>query len=462
MKQTNSSKIIRCAIYDRVSTDLQAQHGLSLDTQKEILTEYAKSHNYEIIDYYVDEGLTARKKLQNRKEFLRLLEDIKADRIDLVLVTKLDRWFRNVKDYHNTQAILEEHHCNWKTVLEDYDTSTADGQLKINIMLAVAQNESDRTSERIKVVFEHKKRNQEHLNGPIPFGYTVVNKKLQKDKATEDITKDIFQQYFSCLSKRKTIMYILEHYGDRAPTQYQINRIITSEIYAGIRYGKAGYCDPYITPEQHKQILLTCDSKTYPATKEPYLFSQLMKCPCCGAGLTGYIKRHKCKDGTITTHKRYRCSRKFGSHPGGVCISESRVEEYLLVHLSPELQSRIYQIQQCQKQKPKKDNTWKIKAEMERLNLLFQKGRITLDYYDEQYARLERSLLEEQREQNIVSVESYRKLREKISGNWEALYEKLDYEHRKIFWKSIIAEIYIDRDSHKISGFDFLIDRCSK
>ena len=122
------SRIIRCAIYDRVSTDIQVQQGLSLDTQKELLTEYANTHGYEIVDYYIDEGLTARKKLKNRRDFMRLLDDIRADKIDLVLVTKLDRWFRNVKDYHNVQAILEEHHCNWKTVLEDYDTSTAKNQ----------------------------------------------------------------------------------------------------------------------------------------------------------------------------------------------------------------------------------------------------------------------------------------------------------------------------------------------
>ena len=200
-------RIIRCAIYDRVSTDIQVQQGLSLDTQKELLTEYANTHGYEIVDYYIDEGLTARKKLQNRRDFMRLLKDIKADKIDLVLVTKLDRWFRNVKDYHNVQAVLEEHHCNWKTVLEDYDTSTADGQLKINIMLAVAQNESDRTSERIKVVFEHKKRNQEHLNGPIPFGYKNIEKHLQKDERTRPIVEDIFRYYISCFSKRSTIFY---------------------------------------------------------------------------------------------------------------------------------------------------------------------------------------------------------------------------------------------------------------
>lgn len=241
---------------------------------------------------------------------MRLLSDIQKDKIDLVLVTKLDRWFRNVKDYHNTQSILEEHHCNWRTVLEDYDTSTADGQLKINIMLAVAQNESVRTSERIKIVFEHKKRNQEHLSGPIPFGYTVTNKKLKKDENTRAITEDIFRQYFSCLSKRKTIAYIQSQYLDRSPSVYQISRILSSEIYAGMRYGQTGYCEPYITSEQHQQILTISDSKTYPATRDPYLFSQLMKCPYCGSGMTGFTKKYTHKDGTVTSYKRYRCSKK--------------------------------------------------------------------------------------------------------------------------------------------------------
>ena len=100
-------KTIRCALYDRVSTDSQVENGISLDTQRDALTEYAHKHGYQIVGYYSDEGITARKKMQNRKELLRLLDDVRHDKIDLILVTKLDRWFRNIKDYHNTQAILE-------------------------------------------------------------------------------------------------------------------------------------------------------------------------------------------------------------------------------------------------------------------------------------------------------------------------------------------------------------------
>ncbi len=456
-----SQRIIRCAIYDRVSTDIQVQQGLSLDTQKELLTEYALSHGYNIVDYYVDEGLTARKKMQNRKEFMRLLNDIRADKIDMVLVTKLDRWFRNVKDYHNTQAVLEEHHCNWKTVLEDYDTTTADGQLKINIMLAVAQNESDRTSERIKVVFEHKKRNQEHLNGPIPFGYVNENKHLKKDTSTRFIAEDIFRYYFTCFSKRATISYSLSKYGDNSPTKYQINRMLTSEIYAGMKYGRTGYCEPYITPEQHNLILKTCSSKTYPATNEPYLFSQLIKCPYCGSNFTGFKKKHKCKDGTITEYKRYRCSKKFEPHPSGACITESVIEEYLLEHVHPELQHHVYELKNQKSNKPPRDNSPKIKAEMDRLNVLYQKGRITLGYYDKEYTRLEKALEKEQ-DRNIITLDSYKFIQKKLTGNWCELYKELDYAHRKAFWRSIIEEIYIDKDTHKVSGFKFLLYGCSK
>ena len=81
---------------------------------------------------------------------------MRAGKIDIVVFTKLDRWFRNIAEYYKVQEVLETHNVNWKTIHEDYDTSTASGRLKINIMLSVAQDEADRTSERIKAVFDSK------------------------------------------------------------------------------------------------------------------------------------------------------------------------------------------------------------------------------------------------------------------------------------------------------------------
>lgn len=447
---------IRCAIYDRVSTEEQVLHGLSLDAQVADLTKYANEHGYEIVGYYADEGITARKKLENRKEFMRLLDDVKKDKIDLILVTKLDRWFRNVRDYHNTQAILEEHHCNWKTIYEDYDTSTADGQLKINIMLAVAQNECDRTSERIKVVLAHKKRNGEHVTGAAPYGYIMVNKKLQKDPEREHIVDDIFNHYFKCFSKRETIYYILGKYNDPKLTKYKINRILQSEAYCGKYQEISGYYPAYISEQQFSHIQKVSAAKTYAYTNGTYLFSGILKCPVCGNNMTGFVKKQKLKDGSISIYRRYRCSAKFTDHPGGACITESVLEDYMLQNLWPELQNCIYKATQESKA-PMEDKTPKIKSEMDRLNILYQKGRISDEYYDSQYEKLEIKLKEATEELKMDKAEAYRAIEKELTGNWIDIYNNLDLDHKKTFWKRLIKEMRIDQETHKISGFSFLI-----
>lgn len=453
-------KKIRCAIYDRVSTDIQVESGLSLDTQRELLTEYAVSHGYDIVDYYADEGLTARKKLQNRKDFQRLLNDVRRDRIDLILVTKLDRWFRNVRDYHNTQAILEEHHCNWKTILEDYDTSTADGQLKINIMLAVAQNESDRTSERIKVVFEHKRRNGEHITGKPAFGYMVVDKKLKKNPEERQILEDFFKQCLETMSKRKAIQYIQDVYGDRAPSPQAMDKFTKKEVYCGWRGNDHEYCEPYITPEQLRLIQNSCSTRTFHTSNERYIFSQLIKCPYCGATMTGFVKKHICKDGTISRYKRYRCSRKFNRHAGGICITQSVIEDYLISHISHELQRKIYEIK-AGNPKKKPDQAPRIRAEITRLNNIYIKGRMTEQEYDRQYKVLENRLEEEVRKQS-ETVEDYTHIIKAFSGNWLDIYQALDAEHKNAFWKKVLREIVLNKDTHKIDRVIFLPYRCSK
>lgn len=452
-------KRIRCAIYDRVSSELQVRDGLSLDTQKELLTEYALSHGYSIVGYYADEGITARKKLQNRKDFMRLLDDVQQDKIDLILVTKLDRWFRNVKDYHNTQAILEAHNCNWRTVLEDYDTSTADGQLKINIMLAVAQNESDRTSERIKVVFAHKHRNKQHITGAAPYGYILQDKKQVKDPRTAHIVEDAFNYYFQTFSKRKTVSYITGKYKEceYAPTEYQVNRLLTHEGYAGMYKGEENYCEAYITPQQLKKIQSMCDLRTYHSSKnEPYIFSQLIRCPHCGSVMVGFTKTQRLKSGDVSRYRRYRCSKKYKNHTSAV-ITETVIENYMLENVSVRLERNIYEVRQAQQKAPRKDESKKISAEMDRLNLLFQKGRISDEYYDMQYEVLEKKLMDEQERNKIITVKDFEPHRQQFSGNWQELYERLDMEHKRMFWRKYIREIYIDADTHKISGFDFLV-----
>ena len=159
--------------YVRVSTEEQALHGLSIEAQTEALENWAAAHGHKVLGVYTDAGISARKPASKRPELQRLLADVQSGKGDLVIFTKLDRWFRNIAEYYKVQEILERHHVDWKTIQEDYDTSTASGRLKINIMLSVAQDEADRTSERIKAVFEIKRQKREPLTGDCPTGYRM-------------------------------------------------------------------------------------------------------------------------------------------------------------------------------------------------------------------------------------------------------------------------------------------------
>lgn len=449
-------KQLRCALYPRVSTEEQFLHGLSLDAQRKDLTEYAQRMGYKIVGVYADEGVSARKPVSKRPALLQLLADVEKDKIDIILVTKLDRWFRNIKEYQITQEILDRHHCYWKTIFEQYDTSTANGQMVVNIMLAVNQSECDRTSERIKVVLDHKFKNGEHVTGAAPYGYVLVDKKLEKDPAVRHVVEDAVDYYFSCFSKRKTVMYIMSKYADfdRCPSKYQVNRILTEELYAGIYRGITDYHPAYITRDQLNLIKETADTKTYPHTNRPYIFSGLMKCPHCGKIMSGFCKKQILKNGGVSYYQRYRCSSKLSKCPSP-CITESVIEKYMLDHLCSGIDEIICNLSKKEVQHVNRIPA--LKSELQRLNILYQKGRISDEYYDEQYALLESEIEKEsQNEDAEVFMQRMEELKKEFSGNWKELYDMLDAQHKNAFWKRIVSEITIDENTHKINGFKFL------
>ena len=459
-------KKIRCALYDRVSTEMQVKDGLSLEAQKDALTSYALAHGYEIVDYYTDEGITARKNMQNRKELVRLLNDVKADKIDLILVTKLDRWFRNIKDYHNTQAILEAHNCNWKTIFEQYDTSTSNGRFAINIMLSVNENECDRDSERIREVFNYKRRNREVLSGAhASFGYKTVDKKFVKDEKTRHIVEDFFSHFFTTYSKRATINYILEKYKEDSPTESTLNYMFKNPVYYGHAYGQDNFCESYITKEQFEKIKEVGNLKVYHGKNDPYIFSSLIKCPVCGHNFAGYQHRNIKKNGKKYIYPVYYCKQKQRSKElcsCGINIYESTVEKYLLDNVDQKLQeltdtqmSFRLSFQKGSKEEPSKEID-KLKKELHRLNLMFQKGNIEEDYYDKQYEELSFKIKEYENLLKDISETTYKPLFDAFTGNWQAAYNRLDKEHKRAFWHDKIKGIYLNPDTHKICGFDFL------
>ena len=118
----------RVALYMRVSSDQQAKEGDSIPAQRDALTKYAKEKGYSIVGEHLDDGISGTKYSQ-RDELQRMLSDVQAGKIDLIIFTRLDRFFRSVRHYTATQAILDKHNVGWLAIWEPvYDTTTPQGR----------------------------------------------------------------------------------------------------------------------------------------------------------------------------------------------------------------------------------------------------------------------------------------------------------------------------------------------
>lgn len=206
--------LVRVALYIRVSGEEQKIKGLSLEAQQERLEAYARERGWVIVGIYIDAAKTARKNIHKRTEFQRMMDSVKRDEVDILLFARLDRWFRSVADYYKVMEILQAHNCDWKTTDEEYDTTTANGRLYINVKLSIAQNEADIDGERIDVVFDSKIAHGTVVSGSAPFGFRV-NEEKRLEVVPEDaaIVQDAFNYFENTVSQRATVRYVRETYG---------------------------------------------------------------------------------------------------------------------------------------------------------------------------------------------------------------------------------------------------------
>jgi site-specific DNA recombinase len=153
--------------YIRVSTDKQADRGVSLDAQADKIRAMAVVHNAELLDIIVDGGESA--KSLNRPGMARLLALVDAGAVQTVIIAKLDRLTRSVKDLCTLLERFERRRVALISVAESLDTGSAAGRLVLNIMTAVSQWEREAIGERTRDALSHKRRRGERV-GNIPFG----------------------------------------------------------------------------------------------------------------------------------------------------------------------------------------------------------------------------------------------------------------------------------------------------
>ncbi len=178
------------AIYTRVSTEEQAKEGISIPAQKDRLSAFCKAKDLEIYKVYCDEGFSAGS--IKRPEFTKLLEDARNARFSNILVYKIDRFSRNLKDLITILDELKDLGINFISATEPIDTTSAIGNAFMQIIGVFAELERGMVAERVSLAFDKKVKEKEYLARP-PLGYVIDGKNLIIDKESAKKIKDIFE-----------------------------------------------------------------------------------------------------------------------------------------------------------------------------------------------------------------------------------------------------------------------------
>lgn len=450
-------KLIRVALYIRVSGEEQKIKGLSLESQRERLEAYAREQGWVIVGIYIDAAKTARKKLHKRSEFQRMLDAVRHDEVDMLLFTRLDRWFRSVPDYYKVMEVLEAHNCEWKTIDdgEGYDTTTASGRLYINIKLSIAQNEADLDGERIDVVFDSKVQHGTVLSGKCPFWLRVnEEKRLELVPEKTAILQDAFDYYEQSTSQRATIKYIRETYGVNW-CDATFRRMLHDKLAIGV-YDRNGrynptFCPAAISPEQFERVqeLTKRNSRSNP-TGKVYIFTGVLVCDECRHNMVGYKSRgiyyYRCNQ----HFQRGRCNHNHSAR-------EDRVEAWLFEHLSDEIEKYevSWDVQAAVRKKTAAGvERATLKRKLTKLKELYVNDLIDMEEYKKDYETYSAALLkldEAQVDEKKVDLSGVRQI---VSKGFREIYDTLTREEKRTLWKSVLKEIRIDNDQN-ITGISF-------
>src|SRR5450755_1598488 len=198
MRSEQSKTTLRCAVYTRVSTE----HGLeqefnSLDNQREASEAYVKSQSHEgwklIRDRYDDGGYSGGS--MDRPALKTLLEDVRAKRVDVIVVYKVDRLTRSLADFAKLVELFDAHGVSFVSVTQSFNTTTSMGRLTLNVLLSFAQFEREVTSERIRDKIAASKRKGIWVGGTVPLGYRVNGDKIAVVEEEAERVRLIYRRY---------------------------------------------------------------------------------------------------------------------------------------------------------------------------------------------------------------------------------------------------------------------------
>lgn len=203
--ESTRPKRLRCAVYTRKSSDEGLEQDFnSLDAQREACEAFISSQRREgwllNRDLYDDGGFSGG--TMERPAFQRLLKDVSAGHIDIVVVYKVDRLTRSLSDFVKIVDVFDKHGVSFVSVTQQFNTTSSMGRLTLNILLSFAQFEREVTGERIRDKIAASKKKGMWMGGQPPLGYDVKERKLLVNSAEAKIVRSIFQRYLNLKSVR--------------------------------------------------------------------------------------------------------------------------------------------------------------------------------------------------------------------------------------------------------------------
>lgn len=218
-----TEKPLRCAVYTRKSTeDGLEQEFNSLDAQYEACAAYAVSQRHEgwqlLPDRYDDGGFSGGN--MRRPGLARLLADVAAGKVDIILVYKIDRLTRSLADFAKIVEVLDKTGASFVSITQSFNTTTSMGRLTLNMLLSFAQFEREVTGERIRDKIAASKRKGLWMGGPVPLGYDVDARKLVANEVEAELVRHIFQRYLA-LPSVEDLADELNRQGHRTKIQHR-------------------------------------------------------------------------------------------------------------------------------------------------------------------------------------------------------------------------------------------------
>lgn len=429
----------RTAIYMRVSTDRQAQEGDSIPAQRDALKNYIASHSDMVFaGEYLDDGISGTK--NDREEFQRLLSDVSAGKIDLILCTKMDRLHRSLRNFLAMQDILDANHCDWLAIWEPmYDSSTPQGRMIINMMVNLAQFEAEQTGQRIRQVNSYKVAQGEVVSGIVPAGYKIEGKHLVPGELAPSV-KALFEYYSYGGSLRQTTLYANTIPG-LPTTQKGVRLLLRNQKYIGVFRNNENFCTPIISRQLFDDVQRKLDMNVKASQKRVYIFSGLIKCGECGCCMTGGMKRGK---------PFYRCPKHF-NQPTHACgnkrtIMETTVEKILLDNLREWIGNFVVSCKNTQSQiidtHAQRDS---ILHKISRLKELYVNNLITLDEYREDKLKYE-AMLDDLKCQPVSDPVDTSDLEKLLNTDIGSAYADFTQEEKRYFWRAVFKSITFNTD----------------